>query len=63
MQEGGRKSFRREELEPQYYLNKKSGFLVPFLDGVQTDLNEREKERGRAEIYFISGAVSASKSF
>ena len=42
MQEGGRKSFRREELEPQYYLNKKSGFLVPFLDGVQTDLNERE---------------------
>ena len=42
MQEGGRKSFRREELEPQYYLNKKSGFLVPFLDGIQIDLDERE---------------------
>ena len=41
MQEGGRKSFRREELEPQYYLNKKSGFLVPFLDGIQIDLDER----------------------
>ena len=35
------KSFRREELEPQYYLNKKSGFLVPFLDGIQIDLDER----------------------
>ena len=42
MQEGGRKSFRREELESQYYLNKKSGFLVPFLDGIQIDLDERE---------------------
>ena len=41
MQEGGRKSFRREELESQYYLNKKSGFLVPFLDGIQIDLDER----------------------
>ena len=42
MQEGGRKSFRREELDPQYYLNKRSGFLVPYLDGIQMDLNERE---------------------
>lgn len=41
MQEGGRKSFRREELESRYYLNKKSGFLVPFLDGIQIDLDER----------------------
>ena len=45
MQEGGRKSFRREELESQYYLNKKSGFLVPFLDGIQIDLDEREEKR------------------
>ena len=43
MQEGGRKSFRREELDDQYYLNKKSGFLVPYLDGIQMDLNEREE--------------------
>ena len=42
MQQGGRKSFRREELDNQYYLNKKNGFLVPYLDGIQMDLNERE---------------------
>ena len=41
MQEGGRKSFRAKT-GAQYYLNKKSGFLVPFLDGIQIDLDERE---------------------
>ncbi len=30
MEEGGRKSFRREELDEKYYLPKKSGFLVPY---------------------------------
>ena len=58
MQEGGRKSFRREELESQYYLNKKSGFLVPFLDGIQIDLDERGIEkRGthRNLFYFRCG--------
>ncbi len=38
MQEGGRKSFRREELNYIYYLPKKNGFLVPYLDGLKTDL-------------------------
>ena len=37
MQSGGRKSFRREELNSTYYLQKKNGFLVPYLDGIQTD--------------------------
>lgn len=42
MENGGRKSFRRDELEEEYYLNGKSGFFVPYLDGIQRDLNERE---------------------
>ena len=42
MQSGGRKSFRREELNSIYYLQKKNGFLVPYLDGIQTDLKLRD---------------------
>ena len=42
MEEGGRKSFRREELNPDYYLDKKNGFLVPYLDGIQKDLCNRD---------------------
>ena len=41
-QEGGRKSFRYEELNPEYILPKKSGILVPYLDAVQKDLDDRE---------------------
>lgn len=42
MEEGGRKSFRREELDEAFYLPKKSGYLVPYLEGVQLDLQKRE---------------------
>lgn len=42
MEEGGRKSFRRDELSPDYYLPKKSGFLVPYLEGIQRDLELRD---------------------
>lgn len=41
-QEGGRKSFRFEELNPEYILLKKSGVLVPYLDALQKDLEDRE---------------------
>lgn len=41
-QNGGRKSFRFEELDESYILPKKSGILVPFLDTLQKDLMERE---------------------
>ncbi len=51
MQEGGRKSFRREELEPQYYLNKKSGFLVPFLMEFRLILMNGNRKKGRAEEF------------
>ena len=38
---GGRKSFRFEELNPEYFLPKKHGILVPYLDMLQKDLEER----------------------
>ena len=41
-EEGGRKSFRYEELNPEYILPKKSGVLVPYLDALQKDLEDRE---------------------
>ena len=43
-QEGGRKSFRFEELEEQYVIPKKSGILVPYLDMINLDLASRDEE-------------------
>ncbi|MBQ8327359.1 MAG: Holliday junction resolvase RecU [Lachnospiraceae bacterium] len=40
-QNGGRKSFRFDELNPEYILPKKNGILVPYLDMIQKDLDER----------------------
>lgn len=40
--QGGRKSFRFDELNPEYVLPKKNGILVPYLDMVQKDLEDRE---------------------
>lgn len=40
--EGGRKSFRFEELNPEYIMPKKNGVLVPYLDMLQKDLDDRE---------------------
>ncbi len=39
--EGGRKSFRFEELNPAYILPKKQGILVPYLEGLKIDLEDR----------------------
>lgn len=44
MEDGGRKSFRREELAQEFYLDKKgSGVLVPYLEGIQRDLDRRDE--------------------
>ena len=43
-EEGGRKSFRMEELEEQFFLKKQSGVMVPYLDGLQTDLDRRDEQ-------------------
>ena len=40
--DGGRKSFRFEELNPEYVMPKRSGVFVPYLDMLQKDLDERE---------------------
>ena len=41
--EGGRKSFRFEELEPEFVIPKKQGILVPYLDALKLDLELREE--------------------
>jgi len=41
-QAGGRKSFRYEELDPDYILPRKHGVLVPYLDILQKDLEDRD---------------------
>ncbi|MBQ2936852.1 MAG: Holliday junction resolvase RecU [Lachnospiraceae bacterium] len=40
--DGGRKSFRIEELNPEYVLPKKQGILVPYLDILSKDLEDRD---------------------
>lgn len=40
--DGGRKSFRYEELDEAYFLPKKTGFLVPYLEGLSKDLESRD---------------------
>lgn len=40
--DGGRKSFRYEELNPEYILPKKHGILVPYLDLLKKDLDDRD---------------------
>lgn len=41
-EEGGRKSFRKEELDQRFYLSRHGGVLVPYLDGLQKDLENRD---------------------
>ena len=43
--EGGRKSFRYEELIPEYFLHSKSGALVPYLEGLKRDLGDRDENK------------------
>ena len=37
----GPKHFKYQELEPQWFLERKGNVLVPFLDGIQRDLEYR----------------------
>ena len=41
-QEGGRKSFKYMVLDQDYYLQPRGGLLVPYLDALQLDLNQRD---------------------
>lgn len=40
-QNGGRKSIRFDELIPTHFMKSRKGFLVPYLDAIQNDLDER----------------------
>jgi recombination protein U len=40
-QGGGRKSFRYEELNPEFFLPEDPGILVPYLIPLQRDLSQR----------------------
>lgn len=40
--EGGRKSFRMEELEEDFFFKRSGSVLVPYLDMLQKDLNIRD---------------------
>ena len=42
-QQGGRKSFRFDELDMKFAMPKKNGVLVPYLDMLNIDLEEREE--------------------
>ena len=42
-QEGGRRSFRYDELEPGWFMKLRQGYFVPYLDFIQKDLNTREE--------------------
>ena len=41
-QKGGRKSVRYEELNPKYFMELKKGCLVPYLDALQIDIENRD---------------------
>lgn len=41
--EGGRKSFRFDELDTRFFLNLKGGCFLPYLDGMNQDLELREE--------------------
>ncbi len=41
-QNGGRKSFRFDELNPEYQIEQVKGYFIPYLNYIQMDLSERE---------------------
>lgn len=41
MEKGGRKSFHFNELNKKYFMKHRGGQMVPYLDMIQLDLNER----------------------
>lgn len=41
MEAGGRKSFRMDELEEAFFFQRNGNLLVPFLEPLQIDLNQR----------------------
>lgn len=44
MEAGGRKSFRREELDEGFYFERSGMLMVPYLKPLQRDLDERDDD-------------------
>ena len=44
MEAGGRKSFRREELDESFYFERSGMLMVPYLKPLQKDLDERDED-------------------
>lgn len=42
--DGGRKSFRYDELDPAYRMELKNGCFVPYLEAIQKDLDNRDED-------------------
>ncbi len=42
MVQGGRKSFRYDELNPEYFIPKGQGIMIPYLEMLKKDLEDRE---------------------
>ena len=42
MKDGGRKSFRLDELDMSYVISPKPGILIPYIDYIQKDLDGRD---------------------
>ena len=40
--EGGRKSFRMEELDARFFMDMQGGFYIPYLDALNQDLEIRD---------------------
>ena len=41
--QGGRKSFRIEELDPAFFIQLKDSFFVPYLEKINLDLEQRDE--------------------
>lgn len=50
---GGLKHFKFTELEPQWFLRKTGNILVPFLEGVQRDLEQRIESDCIMQLLFL----------
>ena len=44
MEAGGLKRFHFDELTPAFFLRRRAGILVPYLDGISRDLALRDAD-------------------
>ena len=61
--QGGRKSFRLEELEPGWFMELKNGCFVPYLDFIQKDLDCRDRRIWTAGIDRVKESSYNDKRF